>query len=492
MRMTGLRRVVHCRPRGIAAEIRKLFSFPVSSILLCSWLAVVCGADDVDSKDPIRLVAPPTGQKILVRTVVKVDGHLKVKPPDGPAKSVSMNVAGNLEYEERVLHCDPSDRVRHDVRFYRRADAVLQVSGTKITQRLRPERRWIVADTSADEAVLYSTGGPLTREELELVDTQMSTTLLYRLLAPDEVASGATWSIDDSTLSLLFGLDAITESNVAATLTTISPSLATIKLKGEVHGAVRGVSSDLTIEGTLEYDWTARRFRSLELTVTEDRAIGHAEPGFRFTARFQTDLSELPTTSNLSDERIAGMPLQRTPASLALEFTPVSGGYQMFHNRDWHLTLDRPDVAILRLIRDGDLIAQCNISRLPNLPDGKIVTLEAFQGDVRTGLGERFGQFTEASEKRTSEGVRILRAVANGTQGDLPIQWVYYHFSNEHGQQAACVFTLDARLAPAFAGEDQALAGSLVFDRLGQEQAISSERSVGTRAASDRRDTAER
>ena len=42
----------------------------------------------------------------------------------------------------------------------------------------------------------------------------------------------------------------------------------------------------------------------------------------------------------------------------------------MLHDRRWHVTVDRPELTVLRLVDRGELIAQCNISPAPDAKPG--------------------------------------------------------------------------------------------------------------------------
>ncbi len=125
--------------------------------------------------------------------------------------------------------------------------------------------------------------------------------------------------------------------------------------------------------------------------------------------------------------------------------------------------IDRQDVAVLRFVERGDLVAQCNLSPLPSLAAEEQFGMEEFQQDIKRILDENFGQFVTASESRTEDGLHVMRVVAAGTVSELPIHWVYYHLGNQAGRRASCVFTLEADLVDRFGGADQSLISSFRF-----------------------------
>jgi hypothetical protein len=125
--------------------------------------------------------------------------------------------------------------------------------------------------------------------------------------------------------------------------------------------------------------------------------------------------------------------------------------------------LDRPDLCVLRCVDRGDLLAQCNISPLPDLAPGQHLSLEEFQAEVLRSLSERSGQIIEANQSDGEGGLRVLRVVAAGNVAEIPIQWVYYHLSSEKGRRVSLAFTLESKLVERFAEADRTLVDTFEF-----------------------------
>ena len=125
--------------------------------------------------------------------------------------------------------------------------------------------------------------------------------------------------------------------------------------------------------------------------------------------------------------------------------------------------VDRLDIAILRFIDRGDLIAQCNINRLPSLPKDKPLTLSAFQKSVETTLAKNSGQVLEAAQETTKDDGKILRVTVAGTASDIPIQWFYYHLTDAQNRRASVVLTLESKLLERFPSLDRELVSGLLL-----------------------------
>ena len=226
---------------------------------------------------------------------------------------------------------------------------------------------------------------------------------------------------------------------------------------------MRGVSSDIQLRGKCNFDLKTRCITWLALSITENRAASHVEPGFEVVARLRMALAPVSVRPELAEAAIRELPLDSTTGTTLLALPATQGGFELLHGRDWRMMADRHDVTILRLIQNGDLVAQCNASRLPDLPAGQQVQLEAFQADIQRALGKSFAEFREASQETTSDGLRVLRVVASGLASDVTIQWTYYHIADGEGRQVAMVFTMDSRLVEQFAAADRTLVSTFQF-----------------------------
>jgi hypothetical protein len=264
-------------------------------------------------------------------------------------------------------------------------------------------------------------------------------------------------------LAALLGLDAVTQCAVKSKFRQLEGSLAIIDLSGTVSGAVREVSSDIQLRGKYNFDLDARRVTWLTMAITEKRAPSHAEPGLDVVARLRLATGPAQPRPELDDSVLEGLALEATPGAMLLRFASADGGFRFLHDRQWRTILDRHDAAILRLVDQGDLVAQCNASRLPDLPAGQRVQLDAFKADIQRALGDSFGQFAEVSQSTSEMGLRLLRVVVAGASSDVPIRWVYYHLSDDQGRRVAAVFTMDARLIERFAEADRTLVETLEF-----------------------------
>lgn len=403
------------------------------------------------------------GQVRAVRAVMEVRGELKLNPDGSKVRKPAILADGDIAYEERLLDVQPTPWSRRSVRHYTQADARIKVGEGALAPKLPEDRRIICAQVNADKSLVYSPLSPLTREQLELIDIQGNTLLLPHILPKQPVGVGDRWEIDRDKLARILGLDVIVESDVTCSLEEVKEQVAAIEISGKVEGAVGGVSSEIQFRAKCNFDLTENLITWFAVAMRENRAIGHAEPGFEVTARLRVAIEPLAKSERLSDASLKGLTLEPKPGVELLSFQAEKSDFQMIHDRRWRSMLDRSDLCVFRLVDRGDLIAQCNISELSTAEAGRQLSLEAFQADVQRTLGDSFGQIVEASQSTTQDGKRILRVLASGTASEIPIHWIYYHFSDDDGRCAALAFTLEAKLVERFAEADRTLIETFEF-----------------------------
>lgn len=433
----------------------------------CLYVAAIAAFLDVSSfaeDGYVILSTESEGSLQQVQVVLEVRGELRVKGEGGKVTKLPLLVEGGLKYDERLLESKQSPWARRSVRYYTQSEARIKVGTGTLTRTLSPNHQLLVAQTDKDGTTrIFSPASPLTRDEFDLVDVQGNSLALGCLLPAAPVKIGDQWKADSERLAILLGLEVVTQQAVVCTLSGVEQRTATIEIKGDVDGAVCGVPAKVTLHAKCNYDLAQKAVTWFAAVIKEQRDIGQAEPGLDVVARLRMSLSPVERSEHLTETQLAGVALDARPGTDLLAFQAERSHFRLLHDRRWRAVLDRHDVCVLRLVDRGDLIAQCNISELPDQEAGKQITLEEFQADIQRGIGKNFGQFLEAHQSTRDDGRRVLRVVVSGMASEVPIQWVYYQLSDATGRRAALAFTLEAKLVERFAENDRTLAETVEF-----------------------------
>ena len=432
-----------------------------------AWMAIFTTLVLVEASaaadPPYRLeaIAKP-GRSQRVKAILEVRGQLKLNASGQQVRELPLEVKGELTYDETVLPPSPRYGTRA-VRYYDQASAAIRVDDHLQQSTLDDSARLVVVQSKGERLTLFSPLIPLTREQLDLIHLQGNSILLPRLLPNREVEIGETWQHAPELITPLLGLEAVNKATLNSTLSRVERHTAVIELTGTVSGAVNGVSTEIDLTGKYNFDLQRQRVTWLALGIKENRSIGHAEPGFDVEARLRLVALPIESSPHLTDEALAGLPLEIDPDAALLRFRTTTGGFQLLHDRRWQVMTDRPEVVIFRHADSGDLIAQCNVSRMADAPAETEFTLDKFRADIQAALGDRFGQFIDASEATNQNGLQVLKVIAAGTVADIPIQWHYYFLSDRKGRSGSFVFTLESSLAERFANADEILVETFEF-----------------------------
>ena len=125
--------------------------------------------------------------------------------------------------------------------------------------------------------------------------------------------------------------------------------------------------------------------------------------------------------------------------------TPGRG--RLLHDRNWHIFHQTPRVAILRRLENGQLVAQCNLSKAPDVAAGKMTGRDEFLRDVKTALGPRLRELVSVEPLRlrsAGPGQRGWRITASGIDHGLPMHWFYYLCTHPSGRQLSIVFAVES------------------------------------------------
>jgi hypothetical protein len=389
-------------------------------------------------------------------------GENKKNQKDAKKEQVlALSVAAELLFDEKhVSHpAAPSS-----LRYYQSASADIRIGEEVVKPTLRDQRRLIRLVERDGSMLVYAPEGPLTREELELIDVPGSTIFLDRLLPARPVTLEETWTHTDDVAAALLGLEAVTDGDVASKLVEITKEVAKIDISGRVTGSANGVTARLKVEGHYHCRLSDRQITWLALSIEEARDIGYATPGLDVKARIRVirePVAAIP--SDWGERLVVGDLAERSETAEMLDYTSAENGFRLVHDRRWFVFAERGHSVSLRMVDQGRLIATCTISTLPKLPVGKDVTLEAFQADIQRALAQHIEQLIEASESAKPGDVRVLRVVAAGTAGNVPVRWIYYHVSHPDGRRLSYVFSLSPEDTHRFAAADEQLTESLRF-----------------------------
>ena len=392
---------------------------------------------------------------------ISVSGYLRAGLSE-PQQELPLHVDGRLEYVEELRPASTTRTIA--TRHYTHAAAEIEIAQQRTQSELAADHRQIICGGGEHGDELFATQGPLTRDELDLIDVPGNSAQWWRLLPTQPVKLGDAWFLSRAAVKTLLRLEAISKWAVRCKLQKVAGKMLTIAIAGTVEGAAGGAASQLRVDGTCQVDLTRKQIAEFKLTIWEERQMGHAQPGFKIEAQVHAVATPLAASAP------AAAAVRKTPTSdlntlpddlLLLSFQASQGGFQLLHDRRWRVLADNPEVSILRCVQRGELVAQANISRLPDRGDKPAWSPAQLEKKIRASLGDKFTRIVDSTQRQDGRGYRILRIRAAGAAEDVKLIWTYWYLANREGGQVSLVITHEQKHAAMLAETDQALADSV-------------------------------
>jgi len=244
--------------------------------------------------------------KISARLDVR--GDLRVNTDGKAVTTIPMIVAGRLNYVERRLHAtrSPESKAIKTIRNYELARADIRIGQGSTSSSLDTKAGLIVVNCKdvstqaktksehdgVDRVEFHRIGEVVTSDEIDLINIPGNTAIINDLLNVKGVTRiGQAWKVDSELLASFLTIEAISQSDVELRLTRLTDGQAIVLMSGKISGAVSGVATEIDLNGVLNYDIDERQVSRLDLTIQENRSIGHAEPGFRVAAKLLVENS---------------------------------------------------------------------------------------------------------------------------------------------------------------------------------------------------------
>jgi hypothetical protein len=404
--------------------------------------------------------------KTAFRYKIELDltGEIKVQK-DGKQVSLKQSATATHDFFERVLDVDTVGLAEKNARFYQTAKVVLSLADEKSERTLPANRCLMVAQRYKDRTVTYCPNGPLTREQRDVTE-HFDTLSLTGLLPGKAVPVGDTWKLSSAVVHALCQFDGLTEQNLTCKLEQVKDDVAQVSLTGSASGIESGAFIKQTIRGTYRFNLKAQRLTELEWKQTDERDQGPASPAANLTATTKLTRSSIAIPEELNEVALVPVPEGKTPPEgmLLLAYRDHKERYELLYSRDWQMVGRTDEHLVLRLIDQGDFVAQATITPWKSTPPGKHLTGKEFQEAMAVTPNWQQSEVLQSEEVKAPEGRWVYRVAALGELDGLKVmQYFYLIASTTGGQQVVVSFTLTPAQAQKLGSRDLSLIHSLKF-----------------------------
>ncbi|WP_397571696.1 hypothetical protein [Schlesneria sp. T3-172] len=423
---------------------------------------LLMGPSIARSADKYKLEEPVDDVRVFgVGTRVDVSGKLLVAPK---AEPLSQSVSAALSYRERRLLGPGAEAESfRSVREYETAQAEINVDSNKTAIKLPDPLKLIVAQGRPDGVELYGLAGLLTANELDLIRSPADSLALIALLPNKEVEVGDEWTVPGWAFQMLTALDAVIKGELKCKLESIEKGVARIRMNGKLEGAAVGSTTEVTVSGFYSYHLEGKYISDTDFVQLETRAVGPVSPGLEIKAHIRLLRQPAKVPGRLGDRKIIDQSSEEPDESAKyIRFeSPWNIGLQ--HGRHWHLFKVDENVAVFRLLDQGNFVAQCDMASIAAAKPGEHLPEQTFLSDIRRSLGDRVRSMSKGDVVPSSDRKFVFKVMAEGLVGERAMTWVFYLVADPSGRQASLMFSVDTSLVPTMGKHDRELVDSLKF-----------------------------
>lgn len=377
---------------------------------------------------------------------------------------VKLAAKATHRFAERVLAAGKNGLAERTARAYDSASVEITVGGNRSERSLRKERLLVAAQRLNDAGLTYSPSGPLTREEVEVLD-HLDTLSLPGLLAGKAVAVGDTWKPNNGVVQALCHFEGLTEQDVTCKLESVQDNVAQVKITGTAQGIELGALVKVQVDATYRFDLVRKRIVGLEWKQKDERDQGPASPASTVETAWKVDRTPIEQPDSLSDVALVSVPEGEVPpAMLAIDYRDPKSRYTLPLPREWQLVSQTDEHVIFRLMERGDFVAQVTVTPWKAAAKGQHLSPEDFRAAMARTPGWEPEKEVEIGEVKTATGGNyIYRASYLGAMDGTEVVQNFYLVAAPDGEQVVLVFTMTPKKAQKLAERDMFLATAVEF-----------------------------
>lgn len=435
--------------------------------VLSSGVLILIAFASARGQNYVLSETPQSGACFQIQLDMKLTGTIRVRNGDAWV-SLPLRATATHAFPERVLEVGPQGLPQRTARHYTTAQASITRGNDHSERTLRDERRLVIVDHSREPFLVYSPSGPLTRQELELTSEHFDTLSVLGLLPGKGVAVGDTWKISNAVAQALCALEGLTAQDLSAKLVKVDNQVAQIAITGSVNGIDMGALVKLTVDATASFDLSQKHLTALTWKQKDERDQGPTSPASNLEATTTLERTAMELPTKLSDVALISVPDRGAdvPAAMVLlTYHDPKDRFDLTYNRGWQVVGQTDEHLVLRLMDNGDLVAQATITPWPNAKAGSHVTPDVFRQQMEStpGWEDQSEQPDGGSARSDDNGNWIYHFSALGRMDGILVMQIFYLIASADGQQTVVAITMNQNQAEKLGSRDVTLVGGLHY-----------------------------
>lgn len=391
----------------------------------------------------------------------ETDSHTNKKEQRIPLK-----VHGIQEFEEALI--DQGNLLQGEQAkstlgawYFLKDDTTLTMDAKEEKPKLNADTPLMAVDIRDAGVHIFRPDGVLTREERDLVDLQGNTLLLDFLLPNREMKIGESWKQSPDVMAVLLQLELVFQMDIQSKLLEVKKNTAIIELSGWMEGSSDGTTSKMDVKGKFYFNLNTGRITWFGIIIRENRSAGYVVPGMEVVARLQYRIEPQATSQHLTSDVLGKIAFDPKQYDL-LSFEDPGKQWRFLMDSHWYATNWNERQSNFRLVKGGNLIAECSVATPVDVQSTQKFTLDQFVENIQKTLGDSFKEVVSQNSSTRNDGTTIYRVDIAGVVEELQLRWIYYLITRngDHPRQETVVFVVEEKLLETFNSADQQMVES--------------------------------
>ena len=372
-------------------------------------------------------------------------------------QSIPMKVTSRQSYEEMLIQAGnllqgENAKSTLGAWYFLENKTEIKIGESETKPELNLDQPIIGVDINGAQVNFFRQDGFLTRDELDLINVQGNTLLLDHILPNKSVKVGDSWKQSPDTMAILLQLDLVFNLDIQTTLTEVKKNVAILETKGWIEGSCEGSTSKINVTGKAYFDVTRGRILWFGMVIEEKRTAGYVTPGMDVTAKVQYQIKPLEESKNLTSDSTSKLAFDESQYGLIL-FEDPGDAWKFVLTPDWEPMNQNKFQSNFRLLREGELVAQCTVAKVQNPKFSLNMKPEEFANEVKEMLKENFQSILDVKTLKSADGSEIYRVDVAAKYEGLDLRYICYLITQKDAKepkQYTMIFTLEDDLMEKF------------------------------------------
>ncbi len=382
-------------------------------------------------------------------------------------QKIPMKVKSKQKYEEMLIQSGnllqgENSKSTLGAWYFHENETTIQIDKPEAKPSLDQNQPHIGIDICNAHPNFFRKDGFLTRDELDVINVQGNTLLAdYFLPNRDGVKIGDSWKLSPDAMGIMLQMDLVFNLDIKTKLVEVKKNIAILETSGWLEGSYEGNTSKIDVTGKAYFDLNRGRIVWFGLVIKEKRTAGFISPGMDVTAKIQYKITPQKSSKTLTPELASALEFDQEKYGLLLYQDPGKV-WQFVLSPEWEPMNQNELQSNFRLLRDGQLVAQCTVSKVQATTATKNIKPEDFAEEIKGMLKDQFDSVLDLKTQKREDGSNVIRVDVAAKYEGIALR-IFYYLITKGDLQYTVVFTLEDNLLENFGELNETMVQSFTW-----------------------------